>query len=149
MTLGRPSDFTPELADRICELLADGQSLRKVCENEWAPNKSNVFKWLRTNQPFRDQYELAKQESADSFADDMADIADDSRNDWMENNDPDNPGYKLNGEHVQRTRLRIDTRKWLASKLKPKKYGDKLAVGGADDMPPVQIQEIVIKAIDP
>lgn len=122
--VGRPSDYSQELADKICELLADGKSLRKVCENDWAPNKSSIFRWLRTIPEFCDQYERAKQESADSFADDMADIADDGRNDWMESNDPDNPGYKANGEHVQRTRLRLDTRKWLAAKLKPKKYGD-------------------------
>lgn len=126
MPIGRPSDYTQELADRLCELLADGQSMRKACENDWAPAKRTVFMWLRTNPEFLHQYERAKNEAADSFVDDMTDIADDGRNDWMTNNDPENAGYKANGEHVQRTRLRLDARKWIASKLKPKKYGDKI-----------------------
>lgn len=124
---GRPSDYTPELADRICAALADGRSLRGVCEAEDMPDKSTVFRWLRTNEGFRDQYARAKVESADSHADDMIDIADDARNDWMKvQNKGDQEAYILNGEHVARTRLRIDTRKWLTSKLNAKKYGDKI-----------------------
>lgn len=60
------------------------------------------------------------------MVDDMLDIADDARNDYMAANDPDNPGYKLNGEHINRSRLRVDARKWIAAKLKPKKYGEKV-----------------------
>ncbi len=107
MSAGRPSDFTQELGDRLCSLLSDGQSLRKICEAEDMPNKATVFRWLRTNDEFRDQYEVAKQESADSMTDEMLDIADGQE-----------------GGEVQRDRLRVDTRKWVASKLKPKKYGD-------------------------
>lgn len=124
--VGRPSDYTQELADRLCALLADGQSMRKVCENDWAPDKASVFMWLRTRPEFLDQYTRAKQEAADSMVDDMLDIADDARNDYMSVNDPDNPGYKFNGEHVNRSRLRVDARKWIAAKLKPKKYGEKV-----------------------
>ena len=126
MSAGRPIDYTPGLADRICELLADGQSMRKVCENEWAPAKSVVFRWLRTIPEFADQYAKAKEEAADSMVDDMQDIADDARNDWMTNNDPDNPGFRFMGENVNRSRLRVDTRKWIAARLKAKKYGDKI-----------------------
>jgi hypothetical protein len=55
-------------------------------------------------------------------------IADDGRNDWMARKDPSNPGYELNGEHVQRSRLRLDARKWLTSKILPKQYGDRTEV---------------------
>jgi hypothetical protein len=123
---GRPSDFTPEIADRICAQLADGKSLRSICLAEEMPDKSTVFRWLRTHDSFRDQYARAKEESADALADEMLDIADDGANDWMQNNDPENVGWRQNGEAMQRSRLRVDTRKWIASKLKPKKYGEKV-----------------------
>lgn len=100
--------------------------MRTVCKNDWCPTGATLFKWMRENPEFLSQYERAKQESADAFAEEMADIADDATNDWMAKNDPNNPGFQFNGEHVQRSRLRIDTRKWLASKLKPKKYGEKV-----------------------
>jgi hypothetical protein len=123
--IGRPTDYTPELADNICSQLADGLSMRTVCKPKAMPNKATVFKWLRTNEEFNDQYVKAKEESADALTDEILDIADNCNNDWMEN-EGDSTGYKINGEAVQRSRLRIDSRKWLASKLKPKKYGDKI-----------------------
>ncbi len=106
MSAGRPTDYTPELADRLCEQLADGMSMRKVCEADDMPAKRTIFNWLRTNEEFLHQYETAKGEAADSMTDDMLDISD-----------------NLTGD-TQRDRLRVDTRKWVASKLKPKKYGD-------------------------
>jgi hypothetical protein len=77
---------------------------------------------------FLDQYARAKEESADAFVEDMLDIADDGSNDWMEQKDKDGEaiGWRENGEAIQRSRLRVDTRKWIASKLKPKKYGEKI-----------------------
>jgi hypothetical protein len=61
-----------------------------------------------------------------ALAEETLDIADDGRNDWMERNDPKNQGYEFNGEHVQRSRLRVDARKWFAAKVAPKKYGEKV-----------------------
>jgi hypothetical protein len=126
--VGRPSGYTQELADAICAQLAEGRSMRTVCNDESMPCMTSVFKWLRENPEFAHQYARAKEESADAMAEEMMDIADDGTNDWMEvfDKEGDSIGYKLNGEHVQRSRLRIDTRKWLASKLKPKKYSDKV-----------------------
>lgn len=135
MAEGRPSDYTQELADRICAQLAEGISLRTVCKAEGMPDKATVFRWLRTNETFRDQYTRAKDESADAFVEDMNDIADDCANDWMARNDPENQGWLANGEHIQRSRLRIETRKWLASKLKPKKYGERMALTDPDGGP--------------
>lgn len=125
---GRPEIYTQDLADRICAQLADGDSMRTVCKDDGMPCKTTVFMWLRTNEEFLNQYTRAKQESADALTDEMLDIADDASNDWMERRDKDDQsiGWQLNGDHVQRSRLRIETRKWLASKLKPKKYGDKI-----------------------
>lgn len=127
-SVGRPSIFSQELADRICGEIIEGYSLRSVCKAEDMPCVSTVLLWLRTKPEFLLQYEKAKEEQADALAEEMLDIADDGANDWMEKygKDGENIGWQVNGEHVQRSRLRLDTRKWIASKLKPKKYGDKL-----------------------
>ncbi len=145
----RPTDYTPELADQICAELASGISLRTVCNADDKPCTATVFNWLRRYPEFLHQYEKAKEESADALVEEMLDIADDGTNDWMEVNDKGGGcvGYKINGEHVQRSRLRVDVRKWAASKLKPKKYGDKLTHEGGDK--PIRIQSIERHVIDP
>lgn len=130
--MGRPSDYSQELADRICSELADGLSMRTICKADDMPDKSTVFRWIRTNEEFRNQYTRAKEESADALTDEMLDIADDASNDWMERDDG---RLDYNGDHIQRSRLRIETRKWIASKLKPKKYGDKVTHEGNDEKP--------------
>jgi hypothetical protein len=130
MTTGRPTDYTEELADSICERLAAGESMRSVSRDKGMPASCTMFRWLRIHPVFREQYEKAKVESADALVEEIMDIADDGTNDWMENLDHNGEkvgtGWKLNGEHIQRSRLRVDARKWAASKLKPKKYGEKI-----------------------
>lgn len=135
MPAGRPSEYSPEKADLICERLIDGESLRSICLDDDMPAGSTVCRWLANNEEFRKQYALAREAQADTLADEMLDIADDGTNDWMERQGKDGETGRLeyNGDHVQRSRLRIDARKWLASKMAPKKYGDKIDVehGGA------------------
>lgn len=128
MTAGRPSDYTKELADNICARLSEGESLRSVCRDENMPDKSTVFRWLRLHKEFSDQYARAKEESADALFEELLEIADDGTNDWMERQSADGTtgGWQVNGEALQRSRLRVDTRKWALSKLKPKKYGDRI-----------------------
>lgn len=134
--MARPTKYSLELADEICSQLSDGISLRTVCLAENMPGKTTVFRWLRTNEEFRDQYEIAKQECADSYADEIIEIADDSTNDYMDKQNKDGSTYQaLNSENIQRSRLRVDARKWIASKLKPKKYGDKTTLAGDLDDP--------------
>jgi hypothetical protein len=130
MPAGRPSDYSQELADRICSKLAEGISLRTVCLADDMPDKSTVFKWLREIKEFSDQYTRAKEESSDALVEEMLDISDDGTNDWMEQLDEEGKtkGWRENGEAINRSRLRVDTRKWIASKLKAKKYGDKQQV---------------------
>lgn len=143
--IGRPSSYTQEIADEICARLASGESLRTVCKSEHMPSAVTVFAWIRKHQDFLKQYEKAKQESADAMSEEMMDIADDGLNDWMESHDKEGNaiGWKLNGEHVQRSRLRIDTRKWLASKLKPKKYGERMATElSGPDGGPIETKEL-------
>jgi len=124
--MGRPSEFTQYVADEICELLADGISLRKICLRDEMPNKATVFRWLATREEFRDQYARAREAQADTLADEIIDIADDGSNDFMGDDE------KYNGDAVQRSKLRVDARKWLAAKMLPKKYGDATMVKHAD-----------------
>lgn len=124
---GRPSEFSDEVADRICDALADGRSLRSICCDADMPSQATVFRWLGDERyhSFREQYARAREAQADALFDETLDIADDSANDWMERRRQDGSVEEVfNSENVQRARLRIDTRKWLAGKLAPKKYGD-------------------------
>ena len=129
MTAGRPSTYTQDIAERLCAQLAQGMSMHRACEPDDMPSKRSVFNWLRTNKEFLHQYENAKAEAADFLAEEMIEIADDGTNDYMTKKNNDGTEYEVaNTEHIQRSRLRIDARKWIASKLKPKKYGDKTAM---------------------
>jgi hypothetical protein len=126
---GRPSTFTQELADVICSELAMGYSLRTVCKPDTMPAVATIFNWFRTHPEFLEQYTRAKEESADAMADDILDIADDGTNDWTTRTDKQGNEFEVvNNDVIQRSRLRVETRKWLMAKMKPKRYGDKLDV---------------------
>jgi hypothetical protein len=113
------------MVDTICERLAQGQSLVEVCAPDDMPSRNTVYTWLARYPEFHDRYARARQVQADALFDEILEIADDAQNDWMERNGADDVGYQLNGENIQRSRLRIDARKWMAGKLRPKVYGDK------------------------
>jgi hypothetical protein len=127
--MGRPSDFTQDVADRICEGLIEGKSLRSLCLADDMPSAGTVCRWLGVNADFREQYERAREAQADTLADEILDIADDGSNDFMGDD------AKYDGDAVARSKLRVDARKWVAAKLKPKKYGDKQLVGSDPDNP--------------
>ena len=127
---GRPSLYTEALAAEICRRLAEGETLRSVCRDKVMPDKATVLRWLadKKKADFRDQYAYAREMQADALFDEALVIADNASGDWMEGED----GKKtLDHENIQRSRLRVDTRKWAAGKLAPKKYGDKLDIGGS------------------
>ncbi len=121
--IGRPSKYTQALADQICEELSNGKSLRSVCKDAKLPDARTVFRWLRTNEQFCQQYARAKQESADAMAEEIQDISDRALEDAYAGSD-----NKAVNAVVNAHRMRIDTRKWLMAKMKPKKYGDKQEV---------------------
>jgi len=106
---GRPSDYTEEEADRICAWIAEGRSLRSYCRLEHR-GLDTVYRWLRERREFRERYARAHDDRADSLADEIVDIADEAATGSM--------------EEIQAARLRVDARKWVASKLKPTKWGD-------------------------
>ena len=130
MPAGRPSKFTPELAAEICDVVSTTTSgLKRICENNDAfPNVGTVLRWLNENEEFRNQYARATEVQADLLADEMMEIADDTTGDVMMIRKGDEVVEAENREFINRSRLRVDTRKWIASKLKPKKYGDRTAI---------------------
>jgi hypothetical protein len=128
--MGRPSTFTQELGDLICERLADGESLRAICSADDMPHRATVFRWLadEDNKTFRDQYTHAREEQAETLLDEIVEIADDSRHDTIPKvgRDGEEYGEQPNSEWIARSRLRVDARKWVVSKLAPKKYGERI-----------------------
>ena len=127
---GRPSLYTDALAAKICARLAEGETLRAICRDGVMPDKATVLRWLadKKKADFREQYVYAREMQADALFDEALEIADDASGDWTEDKD----GKKvLDHENIQRSRLRVDTRKWAAGKMAPKKYGDKLDLGGS------------------
>lgn len=135
------SKYSDDLAARICDEIAEGRSLRDICSDEEMPDKATVLRWLAANEQFRDHYARAREAQADAIFDEILDIADDARNDWMERRGEEDAGWVANGEHIQRSRLRIDARKWMAGKLQPKKYGDKLDLNHSGG---IQIERVVV-----
>lgn len=128
--MGRPSSFTPELATLICDRIASGETLRQVCRDEGMPSQSMVFRWLQADEPFREQYARAREALMDHFADELIDIAEDGSNDWTERETKAGRIEVVDREVIERSRLRIEARKWLMGKCAPKKYGEKLQLAG-------------------
>lgn len=136
--MGRPSTYTPEVADAICERLAEGESLRAICRDDAMPAMSSVFKWLTLHPEFAEQYTHAREEQAETLADEIVEIADEQatmvRADKHASRDDDGEGNTevvFDATAVARNRLRVDARKWVAAKLKPKKYGEKIDLNHA------------------
>lgn len=106
--MGRPSDYTPEMAELICEMLADGHGLKTICDRDGMPSRSTFRRWLVQVPELRAMYARAREDQADTLADQIADIADDT------------------DEDANSRRVRVDARKWIAAKLRPGTYGDKI-----------------------
>jgi hypothetical protein len=121
--MARPSDFTEQLGADICQQLVEGLSLRAICRKDEMPAISTVMLWLTKHAEFSAQYAHAREAQADTFADEIIDIADDGSGDWITDSDGNR---RVDQDCIARSRLRVDTRKWIASKLKSKKYGDKV-----------------------
>jgi len=107
MPAGRPSKYTKALADKICARIAQGESLRKICEDKAMPNIASVINWRREKPEFFAHYTKAQEDRADHYADEIVEIAD-------------------TAEDAAKARLQVDARKWVASKLKSKAYGEKV-----------------------
>lgn len=133
MPAGRPTDYTQELADTICSLLAEGKSVRSVALREDMPGASTMFRWLRDHKEFREQYARAKEESSDALYEELADIGEQAIEAALMV-DP-----KSSNAVVSAHKLKADNLKWSMSKMKPKRYGDKLDVTSDGEKLPTPI----------
>lgn len=105
---GGQTTYTPEIGDRLCELIAEGLSATRACRAEGVPLRT-FYSWRRVHPEFDAQVSCAREDQADTFADQMCDIADEE-------------------EDVQRAKLKIDARKWVAARMKPRSWGDKQSI---------------------
>ena len=108
---GRPSKYTPALADEIALRISAGEPLRQISRDEHMPSWMSVYRWMDDNAEFSLRIAQAREKGEEAIAQECLEIADNARNDWMEVNGREGEtAYKLNGEHVQRSKLRIETR---------------------------------------
>lgn len=125
--MGRPSKYRKKIAKEIFERMSAGETLTRICKDPHLPTRQTVLNWRRDNiDGFFDVYAQAKQNQADFYVDEIIEISDDGSRDYriIEDEEGIVIGQKFNSDHFQRSRLRVDTRKWLAAKFYPKVYGD-------------------------
>lgn len=137
-TVGRPTIYSQDLTDRICVRLALGESIRTICKDEDMPAQAQIYAWLNRHPEFQEQYTRAREEQAESHADEIVDIADETPA-LLEVRDKEGNivDIKLDSAYIAWQKQRIDSRKWNASKQRPKKYGDRVTHGGDDESPVV------------
>ena len=121
-------EYTEELGTEICEAIAQSSEGLKslIRQNPHWPRYATVRKWIRINSAFADLYARAKLDQADLLVEEILEISDDKSRDNIVKINSEGEEYEVcNSEWVNRSRLRVDTRKWLASKLAPKLYGER------------------------
>ena len=122
---GRPSGYSAEIVDTICNRLAGGESLRAICADDGMPDRATVSRWLARYEEFRDLYGSARECQAESLVDEILKIARDSSGDYVEKRLPDGKVvWVVDHENIARDRLRISTLKWIAARIAPRKYGN-------------------------
>jgi hypothetical protein len=132
---GRPSVFTEQIGDEICQRLSQGQTLTSICRDEHLPPLDTIIGWVMADSGaafdagFQRKYARAREVQLEHMAEEVQDISDDARNDYMDRvvGKDGETVRVLDNEHVQRSRLRVDTRKWLLSHRAPARYGDRIA----------------------
>ena len=120
-SIGRPTDYTAEIAADICERIAGGDTMTKVCGSDGMPDRSTVWRWSEKHPEFRTALARAREQQAWSWADEAVDIADGAGGKAT-----GSPGTGEAGAKVQAEKLRVDTRKWLVAKLHPRQFGERV-----------------------
>jgi hypothetical protein len=130
--MGRPTIYSDKLADEICERIMLGESLNSICRDDGMPNKLTVCRWLLKGTAKKDndlidfcnRYEQARRVQAEIMSDDIIDISDNGTNDFVEKELRNGTSMAVcDHENINRSKLRVDSRKWIAEKLLPKKFG--------------------------
>jgi hypothetical protein len=142
MPAGRPTDYTFAIAQEICDRILDGNTLKQIEALPNMPCARSILRWLDKHEEFSRLYARAHELRADVMAHEILEIGDESGNDWIERDGV----LVADHEQVQRSKLRCDNRKWLMSKMLPKKYGDRLTTEhtGADGAPLVPTLNVIL-----
>lgn len=141
---GRPDTYCQAKVDAILDRVAGHESLRAICKDVGVPI-STFLRWVADRPELAEHYAREKRAQAEMLALEIVEISDEA--DVQVHYEGETVKLDLSPTAVARNRLRVDARKWVASKLLPKVYGDKLAIGGADDLPPVQ-QNVTLDAAE-
>lgn len=123
--VGRPSTYTEEITKEICKRLIVGQSLTKICEDPEMPGISTIYDWFDKYPEFSERYAKAKEDQAETLIDGLLAIADEE-------------------EDVNRARLKIETRKWIAAKMRPKRYGERIDINKTIDITVTGIKRVIV-----
>lgn len=141
--MGRPSTFTDEIFETICTRLENGEVLRAICSNDEMPDRSTVLRWIAADDGKRRRYDAARQACVEFWSDEIIQIATDGSRDTV----TDEKGRaKCDHEWVARSRLRIDTIKFLMTKINPLKWGDKLPEAAAARQMEIDAQMLIAAA---
>lgn len=124
--MARPQEYTDDCAREICLRLMDGESLVSICADENMPARSTVYLWLHDHVEFSDRYARAREVQATTFFDEVHQISDNTMLGEKRTIKADGSIEVTQADMIEHRRLRVDARKWMAAKLAPKKYGDKI-----------------------
>ena len=137
---GRPSGYSIELAKVLCNRLGLGESLAQICRDPSMPSHGTVYTWLHDHPEFLELYTRAREEQAETHADEIVSIADETPETApVFDKDGKQIDIKLDSAYIQWQRQRIDARKWNAAKQRPRKYGERITHSG-DDTSPVVVE---------
>lgn len=125
----RPVYDRKPIIDEICTRVATGETLRAICREEGKPHWTVVYDWLKEDEDFSLRFARARELGHDAISEECLEIADDKSTDYRL--DPEK-GLVVDGDHIQRAKLRIETRLKLLAKWNPKKYGDSTQIKHAD-----------------
>jgi transposase-like protein len=133
--MGRPTLYTPELAERILHELADGRSVRDICRADGMPAAATVRLWvIKDRDGFAARFRRARECAYHDMEEELREIVDDGRNDWIERRARARGRETVpNRENIQRSRLRYEARRWLLSNALPKFYGNRIAPDAKDE----------------
>lgn len=127
--MGRPVEYTDDIADEVCWRIAHGEPLTKICADDHLPHCATIYRWLIRFPEFCEMYTRAREDQADTNADEILAIADEMPPEYTD----EKGRTTLDITYINWQRNRIDARKWTAAKLKPRKYGDRMAVEGVEN----------------
>ena len=125
---GRPTIYRESIVKAICIRLSIGESLNAIVKLDGYPKKTTIFRWLHEKKEFRDKYQHAREMQQEHYLDEIIEIADDGTNDYVTKEGKNGEYEAVDSEHIARSRLRVDTRKWVMERMAARKYAPRSQV---------------------